>query len=97
MTLVLGIIYVSPIFLYDLLQILPDMIRRSAKLFHNVQTATPTYMDLEAFQKAAYVDKVKALSSLTHELRWVKSPAEINLMKESASIACQVLQSLHWS
>lgn len=74
--------------LYD---ILPDMIRRSAKLFHNVQTATPTYMDLEAFQKAAYVDKVKALSSLTHELRWVKSPAEINLMKESASIACQAL------
>ncbi|GLT38536.1 hypothetical protein SLA2020_127800 [Shorea laevis] len=72
-------------------EILPDMIRRSSKLFHNMLTATPTYTDLEAFRKAASTGKVKDLSSFTHELRWVKSPAELKLMRESASIACQAL------
>ncbi|KAJ7973251.1 Metallopeptidase M24 family protein [Quillaja saponaria] len=72
-------------------EILPSMIRGSSKLFHNVQTATPTYMDLEPFQKASYNNKVKDLSIYTHQLRWIKSPAELNLMKESASIACQAL------
>lgn len=67
------------------------MIRRSSKLFHNVLTATPTYTDLEAFQKAASSGKTKDLEGLTHELRLVKSPAEIKLMRESASIDCQAL------
>lgn len=67
------------------------MIRGSGKLFHNVHTAIPAYMDLEDFQKADYHGKVKSVSSLTHELRLIKSPAELKLMKESASIACQVL------
>ncbi|XP_007031191.2 PREDICTED: probable Xaa-Pro aminopeptidase 3 isoform X2 [Theobroma cacao] len=72
-------------------EILPDMIKRSCKLFHNTLTATPTYTDMETFQKAAHVGKVSDLSIFTHELRWVKSPAELKLMKESASIACQAL------
>ncbi|XVE63142.1 hypothetical protein DITRI_Ditri06bG0176400 [Diplodiscus trichospermus] len=72
-------------------KILPDMMKRSSKLFHNKLTATPTYTDLEAFEKAAHVGKVSDLSIFTHELRWVKSPAELKLMKESASIACQAL------
>ncbi|KAF3453936.1 hypothetical protein FNV43_RR04377 [Rhamnella rubrinervis] len=72
-------------------EILPDMIRGSCKLFHNVHTAIPAYLDLEAFQKAAYHGKVKNVSILTHELRLIKSPAELKLMKESASIACQAL------
>ncbi|KAF3453083.1 hypothetical protein FNV43_RR03517 [Rhamnella rubrinervis] len=38
-------------------KILPDMIRGSCKLFHNVHTAIPAYLDLEAFQKAAYHGK----------------------------------------
>lgn len=76
------------------MQILPDMIRGSCKLFHNVHTAIPAYMNLEAFQKAAYHGKVKSVSILTHELRLIKSPAELKLMKESASIACQVFPLL---
>lgn len=72
-------------------EILSDMIGRSSKLFHNTKTAVPTYMDLEAFQKAAHNGKVEDLSIHTHELRWIKSPAELKLMKESASIACQAL------
>ncbi|MBA0783326.1 hypothetical protein Gotri_001056, partial [Gossypium trilobum] len=72
-------------------KILPNMIKRSSKLFHNKLTATPTYTDLETFQNAAHVGKVSDLSIFTHELRWVKSPSELKLMKESAAIACQAL------
>lgn len=72
-------------------EILPDMIKGSSKLFHNVNTAVPRYMDLEAFQKAAYGGKVKDFSKYTHEARWIKSPAELKLMRDSASIGCQAL------
>lgn len=74
-------------------QILPDIIRRSSKLFHNSITASPAYVDLEAFQKAAENGQVKNISLFTHELRLTKSTAEMKLMKESASIACQVSPS----
>ena len=80
-----------------MLQILPDMIRGSSKLFHNMQTATPTYTELDVFQKAALTGKVKDLSSFTHELRWIKSPAELKLMREAASIVCQVPSILDFS
>ncbi|CAK9315044.1 unnamed protein product [Citrullus colocynthis] len=72
-------------------EILPDIIRRSSKLFHNSNTASPAYVDLEDFQKAAENDRVKDISLFTHELRLIKSTAEIKLMRESASIACQAL------
>ncbi|KAL6146475.1 PREDICTED: probable Xaa-Pro aminopeptidase 3 [Fragaria vesca subsp. vesca] len=72
-------------------EILPDIMRRSSKLFHNVQTALPTYMEMDAFQKAATSGEVKDVSILTHELRLKKSSAELKLMRESASIACQAL------
>lgn len=68
--------------------------RRSSKLFHNVQTAVPTYMELDAFEKAAMSGEVKDVTVLTHELRLTKSSAELKLMRESASIACQVLDSI---
>ncbi|PQQ10906.1 putative Xaa-Pro aminopeptidase 3 [Prunus yedoensis var. nudiflora] len=72
-------------------QILPDIMKGSSELFHNVKTAVPTYIELDAFQKAAYSGKVKDVSVFTHELRLIKSPAELKLMRESASIACQAL------
>ena len=55
-----------------------------------MQTAVPTYTELDAFQKAAISGEVKDVSVLTHELRLKKSSAELKLMRESASIACQV-------
>ncbi|PIA60960.1 hypothetical protein AQUCO_00300466v1 [Aquilegia coerulea] len=72
-------------------KILPDMIKNSSKLYHNVKTALPSYMDLEAFQKASSCGQVLDLSICTHELRWIKSQAEIKLMRDAASIACQAL------
>ncbi|KAK7269443.1 hypothetical protein RIF29_22169 [Crotalaria pallida] len=72
-------------------EILPDMIRGSSKLFHNVLTATPEYMKLDAFQKQASRNNVRDLSTYTHQLRWIKSPAELKLLKDSAAVACQAL------
>ncbi|KAK6159798.1 hypothetical protein DH2020_003179 [Rehmannia glutinosa] len=72
-------------------KILSRMIGSSSQLFHNVNTADSAYMNLEAFQKAAYNGKVKDFSVYSHEARWIKSEAEINLMRNSASVACQAL------
>uniref|UniRef100_A0A7N0U7L6 Peptidase M24 domain-containing protein n=1 Tax=Kalanchoe fedtschenkoi TaxID=63787 RepID=A0A7N0U7L6_KALFE len=72
-------------------EVLPGLIGRASNLFHNGKTAKSEYTDLEAFQVAASKGRVKDISSYSHELRWRKSPAEIKLMRESASIACQAL------
>lgn len=72
------------------MQMLSGILGGSSEVFHNFKTATRTYVDLESFQKILNNGKVKDLSAYTHELRWVKSPAEIKLMREAASIACQV-------
>lgn len=72
-------------------EILPGIIGGSSELLHNMKTASQTYMNLESFQKAFSQGKVKDISTYTHELRWVKSPAELGLMRESASIASQAL------
>uniref|UniRef100_A0A1J3JTY5 Putative Xaa-Pro aminopeptidase 3 n=1 Tax=Noccaea caerulescens TaxID=107243 RepID=A0A1J3JTY5_NOCCA len=72
-------------------EILSAMISNSSEVFHNVQMASQRYTNLVEFQNLASLGKVKALSSLTHELRLIKSPAELKLMRESASIACQGL------
>ncbi|RAL52707.1 hypothetical protein DM860_007475 [Cuscuta australis] len=72
-------------------KILPTMIQSCSNVFHNVKTATSTYMDLEPFRKAHQSGVVKDLSIYTHEARLVKSPAELKLMRDSASIACQAL------
>ncbi|KAL8527817.1 hypothetical protein ACS0TY_005587 [Phlomoides rotata] len=72
-------------------KILSRMIECSSQLFHNVNTADSAYMSLESFQKAAYNGKVKDFSVYSHEARWIKSEAELNLMRNSASIACQAL------
>ncbi|KAI5658490.1 hypothetical protein M9H77_27283 [Catharanthus roseus] len=72
-------------------KILPGLMYNSSTVFHNVNTATSVYTGLETFQKAASSGKVKDSSLLTHEARWIKSPAELKLMRESAAIACQAL------
>lgn len=77
-----------------MLQILKKMIENSSTLFHNKYTAKPTYTSLQAFQNVASMGKVMDLSTYTHEARWVKSPAEIRLMRDSASIGCQVLSTV---
>lgn len=73
-----------------LVQVLPGMISHATKVYHNVMTALPSYMAFEAFRELDHNNKVKDISYLTHELRWVKSSSEVNLMRQSASIACQV-------
>ncbi|XP_021772443.1 probable Xaa-Pro aminopeptidase 3 [Chenopodium quinoa] len=73
----------------ELRQMLSGFLGRYSEVFHNVKTATRTYTDSESFQKTIVEGKVKDLSKYTHELRWLKSPAEVELMRKAASIACQ--------
>lgn len=76
-------------------QILSRMIGSSSHLFHNVNNTMPTYMELDAFKKAYSCGKVKDISLYTHKARWIKSPSELKLMRDSASIGCQaILQSM---
>lgn len=70
---------------------LSRMIENSANVFHNVKASTSSYMELEAYRKAVNNCKLKDFSVYTHEARLVKSPAELKLMRDSASIACQVV------
>ncbi|KAK8937347.1 hypothetical protein KSP39_PZI012729 [Platanthera zijinensis] len=79
-------------------QVLSEMIAKASKVFHNVKTISPCYTDLESFKRAMNTGKVKDLSYFTHELRWIKSPSELKLMRQSASIACQsLLQTMLFS
>lgn len=66
------------------------MIESSFQLFHNVNTANSTYVNLESFQKAASDGKVKDFAVYSHEARFIKSAAELKLMRDSTSIASQV-------
>lgn len=66
------------------------MIGSSSQLFHNVSTAASSYMDLSAFKNAVYSGKVRDFSVYSHEARWIKSQSELSLMRNSASIGCQV-------
>ncbi|XP_078444087.1 metallopeptidase M24 family protein [Wolffia australiana] len=84
--------------MHKLRELLPDMMRKSSILFHNVKTAVPSYTGLDAFCTADSSDYVKDISAYTHELRWIKSASEIQLMRQSASIACQsLLQTMIFS
>lgn len=70
-------------------QMLPGILGGSSEVFHKQETATRAYVELESFLNTLNKGKVKDLSTYTHELRWLKSPDEIKLMREAASIACQ--------
>lgn len=71
--------------------LLPDMIAKACKVYHNCDIAGSDYADLPAFKKALNESNVHNLCKYTHEARWIKSPSEINIMKQSAAITCQAL------
>lgn len=72
------------------LQVLPDIIRRAKTVFCDLGSLTPVVAELEAFQSALQQGRVRSLNRYSHQQRWVKSPSELNLMREAASITCKV-------
>ncbi|CAN6467301.1 unnamed protein product [Victoria cruziana] len=79
-------------------EILPDMVNKASTLFLNVGTSLPNCLNFDALSKASRDRRIKDIAKYTHEMRWIKSPSELKLMKESASIACQaVLQAMLFS
>ncbi|KAF3772208.1 putative Xaa-Pro aminopeptidase 3 [Nymphaea thermarum] len=79
-------------------QMLADMVDKASMLFLNVGTSLPNCLNFDALGKASRDWRIKDLGKYTHEMRWIKSPSELKLMKESASIACQaILQTMLFS
>nr|ATA62854.1 putative ATICP55 [Microbiota decussata] len=72
-------------------ELLPDMIRKARRLYHNRSMASSRYVDLPAFKNALSESKVHDLCRYTHEARWIKSQSEINMMRLSAAITSQAL------
>ncbi|KAK9814032.1 hypothetical protein WJX73_009658 [Symbiochloris irregularis] len=53
-------------------------------LLDGISTASPAATELHML---AAQGRIKSLRALTHNFRWIKSPAEVELMRQSASVA----------
>lgn len=73
-------------------KVLPDIIRRAKTVFCDLGSLTPVVAELEAFQSALQQGRVRSLNRYSHQQRWVKSPSELNLMREAASITCKAVK-----
>lgn len=73
-----------------MLQVLPDMIGSAKSIFCDLSTLNPLVERLPVFQTALQQGKVRSLSRYTHIVRWIKSTSELQLMRQAASITCQV-------
>lgn len=74
----------------DLSKILPRLLKQAKAVY--VEDDVPSGCDvdkLSAFKDAVQEKKVHSVQRYAYESRWVKSPSEINLMRQSAAIACQ--------
>ena len=73
------------------LQILPRLIKQAKGVYVDDELPPDCVLKkLGAFKEADEEKKVRSIQRYAFEPRWIKSPAEINLMRHSASIASQV-------
>ena len=73
------------------MQILPRLIKQAKGIYVDDELPPECVLKkLGAFKEADDEKKVRSIQRYAFEPRWIKSPAEINLMKKSASIASQV-------
>ncbi|KAG6546002.1 hypothetical protein Mapa_012665 [Marchantia paleacea] len=70
-------------------EILPGMIRRAANIMYDTSCPKPLFWGLPDIQEAKQNHKVQTLQKYSHKLRWIKSPAEVQRMREAADITCQ--------
>jgi Xaa-Pro aminopeptidase len=66
------------------------MLERAKTVFCDLGSLTPLVAELEAFQTALQQGRVRSLNRYSHQMRWVKSPSELQLMRNAASITCKV-------
>ncbi|KAL3695325.1 hypothetical protein R1sor_009401 [Riccia sorocarpa] len=70
-------------------EILPYIIRGSSKVIYDTSSPKPLFWGLPAIQEAIQNSRTQSIQKYSHKLRWVKSPSEIQRMKEVADITCQ--------
>lgn len=79
-------------------KVLPEMLGRAKAIFCDLGSLTPVVAELDAFQTALQEGRVRSLTRYSHQMRWVKSPSELNLMRQAASITCEaVMRSMQVS
>ena len=73
------------------LQHLPQLLKQSKGVYVDNELPSDSELgQLPAFKEATQEKKVHSIQKHSHEARWIKSPSEINLIRHSAGIACQV-------
>ncbi|KAJ7550385.1 hypothetical protein O6H91_07G098300 [Diphasiastrum complanatum] len=76
-------------------QILTPMLSQKNAIFYDGSSLDPRFWRLPPIQQAMSRKRVQNLRKYTHQVRWIKSQAEIDLMRQSAGIASQAfLQSM---
>lgn len=79
------------------MQLLPDMIHRAKAVLLDIASQRQMLWSQPAVQEALRQQKVEPIQKYTHQIRWIKSPSEVERMREAAAITCQVCtDSLCW-
>ncbi|KAG0609260.1 hypothetical protein M758_8G171000 [Ceratodon purpureus] len=78
--------------LRQLPKVLPEMLGRAKAIYCDLGLLTPFVAELDAFQTALQQGRVRSLNRYSHQMRWVKSPSELTLMRKAASITCKAMK-----
>jgi len=73
--------------------ILRDILRDAASVYYNPEAyGGKLHREVPALRDVVVSGTVKPLKPYTHRMRWVKSPAEIQLMRDSAELSAKAIQ-----
>ncbi|KAH8948641.1 hypothetical protein BDL97_11G104400 [Sphagnum fallax] len=76
-------------------EILPQFIARAKAIYCDLGFLNPIVQELPQFQEAIQQGKVRSLNKYSQLVRWVKSSAELELMRQAAAITSKaMLQSM---
>jgi Xaa-Pro aminopeptidase len=80
---------------FDTVQILPQFIARAKSIYCDLGFLNPFVGELPQFQEAVQQGKVRSLNKYSQLVRWVKSSAELELMRQAAAITSKVCLGCH--
>ncbi len=83
------------IYNFDMVQILPQFIARAKAIYCDLGFLNPIVQELPQFQEAIQQGKVRSLNKYSQLVRWVKSSAELELMRQAAAITSKVCLGCH--
>jgi Xaa-Pro aminopeptidase len=76
-------------------EILPQFIARAKSIYCDLGFLNPIVGELPQFQEAIRQGKVRSLNKYSQLVRWIKSSAELELMRQAAAITSKVCLGCH--